>query len=70
MTILTGQPLNGGFISAKRSDEGSQLACYSYSLLCYYGIQTIEMRGQRDAYTLDLRQRIVAAYQAGEQSGK
>ena len=41
-----------------------------YSLLCYYGIQTIEMRGQRDAYTLDLRQRIVAAYQAGEQSGK
>ena len=41
-----------------------------YSLLCYYGIQTIEMRGQRDAYTLDLRQRIVAAYQAGEQSGR
>jgi hypothetical protein len=23
----------------------------SYSLLCYYGIQTIKMRGQRDAYT-------------------
>jgi hypothetical protein len=23
----------------------------AYSLLCYYGIQTIKMRGQRDAYT-------------------
>jgi hypothetical protein len=27
------------------------LSISSYSLLCYYRIQTLEMRGQRDAYT-------------------
>ena len=33
--------------------------------MSYYRIQAIEKRGQRDAYALDLRKRIVAAYQAG-----
>jgi len=31
----------------------------------YYGIQTLELGGQKNAYTLDLQQRIVATYQAG-----
>jgi hypothetical protein len=39
----------GGMSAAIAEVLGSERTYYS--LLCYYGIQTIKMRGQRDAYT-------------------
>jgi Transposase and inactivated derivatives len=40
-----------GLSSLVTLSTGEKVAPPKYSLLCYYGIQTIKMRGQRDAYT-------------------